>query len=140
MMAMSTAVQLLQLAATCQAADQGSEPSRVQFFTTTRPARGAAAGADPQFVILLDKPCGSIVSGELILHPADANGVMVQSSGIPRWARWLAGDGTWIADGDVSDLTHDGDWQIGGGTTPTGDTSPMLYAGGIAYLGAVALT
>ena len=33
-----------------------------------------------------------------------------------------------------------GGWQLEGGETPAGETSPLLYAGGLVQLGATALS
>jgi hypothetical protein len=40
----------------------------------------------------------------------------------------------------VTDDAHGGDVKITGGTTPTGDNSPMLLAGSIIQLASSALT
>ena len=37
-------------------------------------------------------------------------------------------------------MAHDGDIRLAGGETPAGETSPMLYAGGLVLLGETSLT
>lgn len=129
-----------QLAASIARADQGATPSRIQLFDNEQPAGGAAASVTPQAEIALAKPCGSVVGAALVLTPADAGGSMVLRTGIPRWARWLSGDGKVMADGSVTDADHGGDFQISGGATQPGDTSPALYAGGLVLLGGTSFT
>ena len=129
-----------QLAASIARADQGVAPSRIQLFDNEQPAGGAAAGVTPQAEIILSKPCGSVVGAALVLTPADAGGSMVLRTGIPRWARWLSGDGKIMADGLVTDADHGGAFQVSGGATTPGDTSPSLYAGGLVLLGGTSFT
>lgn len=136
----SPAAALVQLQATMAWADAGPAASRLQLFTSEQPAAGAEPGAAPQVEITLAKPCGVIVGGVWSLTAANPGGTMVLTNGIPRWGRWLTAAGVWIADGSVTDLDHAGAIRIAGGATPAGDNSPMLYAGGLALLGATAFT
>ncbi len=129
-----------QLAATITFADGAAQPSRILLYTTGQPATGGDAGGSPQAEIVLAKPCATLTASGLVLHPADAGGTMVLADGIPRWGRWVRGDGLLVADGTVSDITHSGDFRLAGGATPDGDTSPMLYAGGMVLLGTLTLT
>ncbi len=136
----STALVLAQLQGTLARADLGASPSRLALYTTARPATIAQAHADtPQAEIVLAKPCGAIVQGQLVLYVADTSGAMVATSGIPRWAEWIAGDGAVLTRCDVTDLDNGGGIRVRGGTTPPGETSPMLYAGGKVQLGLIAL-
>ena len=50
----------------------------------------------------------------------------------------MAGDR--VADGGVTDADGAGQFRIIGGTTPEGETSPLLLAGALVVLGATALT
>lgn len=139
--AISDGVTLAQLTATMAYADQGGANSRIQFYTTTIPETLGSPVADtPQFEIVLAKPCGEIAGNVWTLIPNELGGTLVGANGIPRWARWIAGNGNWVADGNVSDTTHDGAFRLIGGETPEGDDSPMLYAGGLVVLGAISLT
>ena len=129
-----------QLAATLVAADDAPGPCVIHLYATTQPAPGAPAGADPLASVVLAKPCATLAGNVLTLNPADAQGAMVLSTGIPRWGRWERSDGALVADGTVTDPSNGGDFQVVGAATAEGDTSPTLYAGGMVMLGATSLT
>jgi hypothetical protein len=131
---------LAHLAATIAFADAAAGASSILLYTTPRPAAGAAPGAAHMAEVVLAKPCATIAGGVLTLHPADAAGAMLLSSGIPRWARWQRSDGVLVGDCNTTDALGGGDITVIGGATPDGDNSPMLYAGGRVLLGAVTLT
>lgn len=126
-----------QLAATLVAADDAIGPCVIHLYATPKPEPGAPAGGDPMASIVLAKPCATLAGSVLTLHPADASGAMVLTPGIPRWGRWARGDGALVADGTVTDTIHDGDFHVVGAATTEGETSPMLYAGGMVMLGAL---
>lgn len=136
----SSAMAAAQLQATLDRANAGAGNSRVQLFATTLPPLIGQGTDTPMAEVILAKPCGAIIDGALTLYPLDANGSVVAADGIPRWAQWLAADGAVLADGTVTDASSGGDFQVAGGTTPPGDNSPALYAGGLVQLGATALT
>lgn len=127
-----SALQLVQMQATLARADQGAGNSRVRLYTTPRPAVLGAHADTPQSEIVLADPCGAIVGGELSLAPSAAG--MVMHTGLPRWGEWIAADGSLLADGSVTDMDGDGDFQVTGGATPEGESSPLLYAGGLVVL------
>ena len=136
-----TALALAQLQAAITTADAGPGPSKVQLVTTTRHATAdGALGDAPQAEVLLAVPCATIVGGTLVLHPADTGGTLVQITGTPRWGQWVSGAGTIVAEGSVTDADHGGDFQVAGGATPPGETSPLLQAGGLVVLGTTSLT
>ena len=130
---------LAQLAASLVFADAGANPSHIYLYADAAVATGAAPAASPLAEIELAKPCGTIAGGVLTLHPADSAGTLVLVTGIPRAARWVSGDDMLVSAGTVTDMTHTGDFRVGGGTTAAGDDSPTLYAGGIVLLGDVVL-
>lgn len=135
------ALALAQLQATIVAADSGSGNSRIRIYRTERPSAITDSHADvPQAEIVLAKPCASIVDGVLVMHPADEAGAMVMSQGLPRWGDWVSAAGAVLARGDVTDTAHDGCWRVTGGQTPAGETSPLLYAGGLVVLGGTSLS
>ena len=135
------ALALAQLQAAIATADAGPGPSKVQLFTTTRHATADGAMGDaPQAEVLLAVPCATIVGGALVLQVADAGGTLVQTTGLPRWGLWTNGAGDVVAEGSVTDDANGGDFQVTGGTTPPGETSPLLQAGGLVVLGATSLT
>lgn len=122
-------------------ADQGAGNASLALYTTVRPALITDAHADtPQALIGLGKPCGAIVDSQLVLYVQNPAGALVMATGLPRWGEWRAGDGALLARYDVTDMDHGGGIRIIGGTTPEGETSPRLYAGGLVQLGLVALT
>ena len=135
------ALALAQLQAAITTADAGPGPSKVQLFTTTRHATADGAMGDaPQAEVLLAVPCATIVGGGLVLHVADPGGFLVLTTGLPRWGQWVNGAGTLVSEGSVTDDANGGDFQVTGGTTPPGETSPLLQAGGLVVLGATSLT
>ena len=137
----SSALVVAQLLGTLVRADAGTEPSRLALYSTARPGSILEGHADiPQAEIVLAKPCGAIVEGQLVLYVADTSGAMVMASGIPRWAEWIAGDGAVLTRCDVTDLDNGGGIRVRGSATPPGDISPMLYAGGKVQLGLVTLS
>ncbi|MPT03587.1 MAG: hypothetical protein E2582_05110 [Delftia sp.] len=137
----STTTAAAQLAGMLVRADMGSVNSRLSIYTTQRPARITDNHASTaQAEIVLAKPCGVVVGGALVLYVRDSAGALVQFNGLPRWAEWTAGDGAVLTRCDVSDMDNGGGIRLIGGTTPEGETSPMLYAGGLVQLGVVALT
>ncbi len=130
-----------QLAATIARADQGAGFARVRVYSTAQPASVAVPRADaPQAELVLLKPCAAIVGGVLVFKPRDVEGTLVLSTGLPRWADWVAADGSIVATSNCTDAANGGGWQLEGGDTPPGETSPLLYAGGLVQLGATALT
>lgn len=129
-----------QLVATLVFADTGANASRILLYASEQPVTGADPGAAPLAEIMLSKPCGTLIAGVVTLHPSEAGGVMVLQQGIPRWGRWVSGEGKLVADGTVTDTNHAGDFQITGAGTAAGETSPMLYAGSMVMLGALTLT
>ncbi len=131
---------LAQLQGALVRADAGPNAASLALYMTERPASIAHAHSDtPQAEIILAKPCGAIIDGMLVLHVADSTGVMVTATGIPRWAEWKAGDGRVLTRCSVTDMDNGGGIRLRGSSTPPGETSPMLYAGGKVQLGLVAL-
>ena len=140
MMAIGPEHALAQLAASLVFADADPLPSRIFLYADAGAATGAAPSGTPLATVTLARPCGTLAAGVLTLHPADAAGSMVLSTGVALAAQWLRGDGLLIAAGTVTDLAGVGDFKIGGAPTAPGDTSPTLRAGGLVLLGAVTLT
>lgn len=130
-----------QLAATIARADQGPGFARVRIYTTPQPASIAVPRTDtPQAEVVLLKPCAAIVGGALVMYPRNVDGTLVMSTGLPRWADWVAADGSIIATSNCTDPANGGGWQLEGGETPAGETAPLLYAGGLVQLGETALS
>ncbi len=130
---------LAQLAASIAFADAGAQPSRIRLYADAGAATGATPAGAPLAEVTLAKPCGTIAAGQLTLHVADPAGAMVLATGQPRAAQWVSGEGKLVAAGTVTDMDHGGDFRVGGASTPPGDDTPTLYAGGLVLLGAVVL-
>ena len=130
---------LAQLAASIAFADAGAQPSVIRMYADATAADGNSPAGAPLAEVTLAKPCGSIAAGQLTLHVADAAGALVLVTGQPRAAQWVSGEGKLVAAGTVTDMDHGGDFRIGGASTPPGDDTPALYAGGLVLLGAVVL-
>lgn len=130
---------LAQLAASLVFADAGAQPSAILLYADPAVATGAAPVDAPLAEIILAKPCATLAAGALTLHPADASGAMVLTTGVPRAARWVSGEGYLVCAGTVTDLANGGDFQVGGAPTAPGDTAPTLTAGGKVLLGTVVL-
>ena len=123
------------LAGTIAFADEGPDPSRIQYFGTAQPSLGASPGAAPLVEMVLAKPCGAVIDHVLVLEQADSSGDQIPSpGGAALWGRWLNGNGELVGDGDCSDDSGTGFFKIAGtaGTT--------LYAGARVILGNTELT
>lgn len=131
---------LAQLAATIVLADTGVGNARVRLYTTDRPDDLGGATDTPQSEIVLAKPCATLVGGVMVLHPLNGDGAMVLLTGLPRWGELVSAAGVIVTDGSVTDLDGDGDFRVAGGETPEGETSPLLYAGGLVLLGETSLS
>ena len=127
---------LSQLQATLARLGAAPGPAVVRLYTSAAPD-DADPVADPgghQAEIALANPPGTITAGVLKLAQAGGSSAMVLAAGVPRWGLLIAGDGAPLARGRVTDGDHGGDIRISGGTTPPGDDSPQLYAGGLVAL------
>lgn len=122
-------------------ADEGTGNSIVLIYTEARPTSIADShGFTPQASIVLARPSGIFSGNAFVLQARDPGGVMVAKSGIPRWADWVAADGTILLRANVSDMNNGGGWKVEGAETAEGETSPRLYSGGIVLLGSAVLT
>lgn len=128
----------LRNAATIAQADSGEGNSRVHLYS----AQGGSLVAVRQ----LAKPCGTVRldDGRIQLAADPLANDLVIVTGPATWGEWLAGDGTVVASGPVTD--SNGNVSDGsGGVVPTGDVGPwvlsgtngtQLYAGGVVLLSA----
>lgn len=135
----SAALSLAQLQATLARADAGAGNACLRIYTTARPATLGAHADTPQCEIVLAKPSGVIDAGLGMQLMQQAPG-MVMASGLPRWAEYVAADGTVLADGSATDAAGDGDFRLSGAETPVGETSPLFFAGGLMSIGTGRLT
>ena len=122
-------------AASIARADAGGSASTIRLY--------AAQGGALLAVRALATPCGIVreSDGRIQLAAGSVNDV-VAATGAATWGEWVAGDGTVLAAGPVTD--EDGNVSDGaGGLTPTGDVGPwvlqgttgtLLYEGGLVLL------
>ena len=123
--ARTTAAQAAANAKTLQLADAGAGPSTLRLYTDADPVTQERTHL---ITIVLAKPCGTIVSGQIQLAQADPLGDMVAATGAPTFAQWCDGDGVLIADCSVSNDAGDGDLKIS--TRQDG----MIFEGGFVTL------
>ena len=110
---------------TITVADASAGPSTLRLYTDADPVTQERTHL---VTIVLSKPCGTIVSGQIQLAQADPLGDMVAATGVPTFAQWCDGDGTVIADCTVSNDAGDGDLKIS--TRQDG----MIFEGGFVTL------
>ena len=103
--------------------DSATDKGYIEFYSATRPG-----SITPAARATLARPCGTMVTGYLKLVPDAAGGEMVTATATILWGRIFKGDGTPVADGDVTDESGDGAFKLAGtaGTT--------LFAGGYLLL------
>ena len=106
------------LAATLALLNSGATGAQVYIYGNTRPANGAAAGADSLVIFVLARPAGVIADGVLTLAPA--NDALILLTGVATWSRIIVGGATAL-DCDVSDPA---------GTAMIRLATTQLYAGG----------
>ena len=123
--ARTTAAQAAANAHTITLADAGAGPSTLRLYTDADPVTQERTHL---VTIVLAKPCGTIVGGQIQLAQADPLGDMVAATGVPTFAQWCDGDGTVIADCTVSNDAGDGDLKIS--TRQDG----MIFEGGFVTL------
>ena len=107
--------------------DSAAQKGYIEFYSAARP--GSITGTyTPAARATLARPCGTMVTGYLKLVPDAAGGEMVTTTATILWGRIFKGDGTPVADGDVTDESGDGAFKLAGtaGTT--------LFAGGYLLL------
>ena len=138
----SGALALAQLQATLARLATAPGPATLLLYATPLPpdTEPPAIAVDPQVTIPLASPPGGIVAGVLKLVQQPSASPLAVTAGVPRWGLLVAGDGVPLARGDVTDADHDGAIRIAGGATAPGETSPMLYAGGLVGLAETFLT
>lgn len=110
---------------TITVADAGAGPSTLRLYTDAGPVTQERTHL---VTIVLAKPCGTIVGGQIQLAQADPLGDMVAATGVPTFAHWCDGDGVAIADCTVSNDAGDGDLKIS--TRQDG----MIFEGGFVTL------
>lgn len=82
----------------------------------------------------LQKPCGTLTAGVIVLHQYNAAGDLILLDGSAVMGQWINGNGDLVAQGDVSDSAGSGDFKV------SGTTGTALYAGAYALLGTTSLS
>ena len=128
-----------QLIASLAFADGSAGSCRVVLYSSFPDAPKDVPLGGPVVDVVLGKPCGAVSGESITLIPASASGSMVLTTGLPRWARWVRGDGKLVAAGSVTNMDNDGAFRLQGGTTPVGEVTPLLQAGGLVIFGTLIL-
>lgn len=114
-----------QLAATVAFADTGTTNAYITIYD---------AAENLLVTVQLAKPCGTVTDGVLQLHQGALGGDLIAASGVATHASWFAGNGSLVAQGDVTDEAGVGPFILGGAA------GTQLYAGGRAILGVTEIT
>lgn len=91
--------------------DLGLANARIQIYPAPRPAAGATPAGVLLGEVTLDKPCGVVNAGQLVLTSSAVP--VAGNSGTANWARWLNGNGDWAMDTDVTLLAGSGEVKLG---------------------------
>lgn len=103
--------------------DLGAENARIRIYEGVRPAANGTPAGALLGEITLDKPCGVVNAGQLVLTSSEVP--LAVASGGATWARIVNGAGTWAMDCDVSDMTGDGEIKL---------VNTTIFAGGALTL------
>lgn len=98
--------------------DAGTGSAKMRFYTGPKPAPGAGL-SDGQILIgsvNLAKPFANSINGAQ-LQPAPIPPMMIDTTGIVAWARFVGGDGGWVWDCEVGDNQSTKFIRIDGGLT-----------------------
>lgn len=97
------AVRDIRLAAFAVVLDSATTPGKLRIYTGPRPGAGISITTEILLAeIIFEKPSvDSIVDNVLTFK--EVEDVLAVGTGEPVWARFLNGDGVWVADADVSD-------------------------------------
>lgn len=104
------------------AIDAGAGAGRLQIYSGTRPATGAAPGAAVLLAdIPLNDPCGTVASGVLTFGgmPREATAA---AGGTAAWARFVDSTGAFVADASVTVSGGGGIVQLASLTIANGQT------------------
>jgi hypothetical protein len=100
---LSTTLRNARATAIRDAFDANASPGYIQFYTSPRPATGAAITSQTLLgTVTLSKPSGSVSNGVLTFDTITSD-TSADASGAAVWARGYDGAGTFVADFDVTD-------------------------------------
>ena len=109
--------------------DTGDGNARIRIMGGVWPGAGVDGGTELA-AIELDKPCGKVEGGALVLAGSGAANNLVAASGEALWARMVTAAGRWVLDCAVVPKGSDkGGLQIEGAATGPAD-GVLLYKGG----------
>lgn len=109
--------------------DAGGGNARIRIMGGAWPGAGVDGGTELA-VIELDKPCGKVEGGSLVLASSGAANNLVAASGEALWARMVTAAGHWAFDCAVAPKGADkGGLQIEGAATGPAD-GVLIYKGG----------
>lgn len=109
--------------------DAGGGNARIRIMGGAWPGAGVDGGTELA-AIELDKPCGKVEGGSLVLASSGAANNLVAASGEALWARMVTAAGHWAFDCAVAPKGADkGGLQIEGAATGPAD-GVLLYKGG----------
>lgn len=105
--------------------DAAATAGLILFYDTPKPAVGAAITTQTlQCAMPLADPCATL-AGTVLTFAAGADGVRV-ASGTVTWARFVDGDGVFVADADVSNAAGTGAVKVSSVTGAVGALMRLL--------------
>ena len=132
-LSVTAALNNARLLATRDRIDASTLNGYIEFYSAARPGTTGSGTYTAAAKITLAKPCGTINLGVLELEALTPGGEMITNTVTVLWARVFDGDGTPLADGDVTDDSGDGAFQL------AGTSGTALFAGGYLLLSTTAI-
>jgi hypothetical protein len=90
--------------------DTGAGNARILIYSGTRPATGGVPAGTLLGTITLDKPCGIVNAGQLVLTSSTIP--IASASGTATWARFINGADAHAFDCDVSNMAGSGEVKL----------------------------
>jgi hypothetical protein len=127
-MAFSESLRNARATAIRDAIDAGTGPGRIRFYTGPKPAAGAAISTQVLLgTAVFARPCGTIAGG-ILTFAALTDDPEADATGICAWARIEAGDGTFVADVDVTAYDGAGPVRLSSVDVVTGSRISVIGA------------
>jgi hypothetical protein len=100
---LSTTIRTARATVIRDAFDADTNPGYLRFYTSPRPATGAAITSQTLLgTLTFSKPCGTVSNGVLTFD-AIASDTNADANGTAVWARGFDGAGNFVADFDITD-------------------------------------
>lgn len=106
--------------------DLGAGNARLRIYDGVRPAANGTPAGTLLGEIALDKPCGTVSAGQLVLTAADEP--LALESGVATWARIVNGADTWAMDCDVSNVAGSGEVKLSDTAVLSGGLLTLISA------------